>query len=275
MSEADFIERSATFEGVPIKYWETRRTGNHPPLLMLHGSGPGAATHGNWRLVLGPLSECFHVIAGDLIGFGLSGRKRTEPFFDFAQWQRQSNFLLDCFHIDSINVLAHSLSGALALKLAASNSKVRRVLTTGTLGAPFQANPDLDLTWTFPETEADLIRAGRMLVYNPSLIDDAYLEGRKKILYDGEYKKYFQCMFAGSKQPFIDAAVLTMREMQSIKCPVLLVHGRDDRPTPHGVSQALAKGIAQADYVQLAQCGHSVALEHPHKLVDLAKSFFL
>ncbi len=272
---SNFAEHTDLFEGVPVRYWESDGLGEKPPLLLLHGSGPGVGTQGNWRLVLEPLSQSFHVIAGDLIGFGLSGRKQKEPFFDYDMWLRQCEYLLNRFEGDSVNVLGHSLSGSLALKLAARTTKICRVATTGTLGSPVQANPALDVVWTFPETEEDLISAGRTLVYDGALIDQAYIEGRKKILYDGTYKNYFQRMFAGNKQQFIDASVLTEAEVAAIRCPVLLIHGRDDRPISCESSRELATRIPHADYIQLAKCGHSVALEQPEKLIGLAKYFFL
>ena len=269
----ELIQHDTTFEGIPVRYWEAGNAAS-PPLLLLHGSGPGAATHGNWRLVLGPLAEHFHVIAGDLIGFGQSGRKPAPPYFDYPLWSRQSAFLLGLFGRDQVNVIGHSLSGALALKLAGADKRVRRVLTTGSIGAGIRANEETILVWTFPKTEDDLVRAGHALVYDRSLIDATYVAGRKKILYEGDYEAYFGEMFAGDKQAYLDAVVLTDAECAAVTCPVLLVHGRDDRPTPIESSFELARRIPHADLVQLARCGHSVALEHPRKLVGLARWFF-
>ena len=39
------------------------------PILMLHGSGAGASSFGNWHAVMKPLSRRYKVLAGDLIGF--------------------------------------------------------------------------------------------------------------------------------------------------------------------------------------------------------------
>ena len=57
---------------------------------MLHGSGPGAGTIGNWRLVLEPLAARYRITATDLIGFGASGRKTEEPYFDLPLWLASS-----------------------------------------------------------------------------------------------------------------------------------------------------------------------------------------
>jgi 2-hydroxymuconate-semialdehyde hydrolase len=266
------VEKDAEFEGVAIHYWED---GKGLPLLLIHGSGPGASTQGNWRLVLEPLAERYHVLAVDLIGFGLSGRKKQPPYFDFDLWQRQAAFAANLFKEDHIAVLGHSISAALALRLAGRDKRVKKVMTTGAMGARFTPNEHSIRVWTFPETREDLRRAGETLVYDKSVITDAYLDGRMKVLHSGGYAEYFRSMFAGDKQAYIDAAVLSPAELKAVTCDLLMVHGRDDHPFPfEQTTLALSRSLPQADIVALARCGHSPAVEHPDKVMQLARSFF-
>lgn len=264
------VEKETEFEGVPVTYWEG---GEGAPLLLLHGSGPGASTSGNWRLVIDDLAQRFHVIAPDLIGFGKSGRRQMQPYFDFDLWVRQAAFHLNQFG-SRANILGHSLSGAIALRTAATSSRVNKVMTTGSIGAQTVANDDLKTVWSFPDTREDLIRAGKTLVFDHSLITDAYISGREKVLYANNYKEYFEAMFAGDKQLYLDAVVLSRDELSSISCDVLMLHGVDDLPTPIESTYLIARQIGHADVVALARCGHSVALEHPEKLVRIASAFF-
>jgi 2-hydroxymuconate-semialdehyde hydrolase len=263
--------KTVQFEGIPARYWEA---GAGAPLLMLHGSGPGASTHANWRLVIDELQARFHVIAVDLIGFGESGRKAAAPFFDFDLWVRQGNFFLDLFSTPA-NVLAHSLSGAIALKMAATNRKVRRLVTTGSIGAQLTANSQLETVWSFPETREDLIKAGKTLVFDQGLITEAYLVGREKILRAGDYETYYKAMFAGDKQKYLDAVLISTDDLEAISQDVLMLHGIDDLPVPIESTYQLARQIPRADVLALARCGHSVALEHPQKLVSYVSAFFL
>jgi hypothetical protein len=76
-------QHEMTFEGRSVAFYTG---GSGPPLLLIHGSGPGASSIGNWRSVLGPLSESYEVFAMDLLGFGLSDRKAGPPYFDFPMW---------------------------------------------------------------------------------------------------------------------------------------------------------------------------------------------
>jgi len=213
------------------------------------------------------------VIAVDLIGFGMSGRKSTQPYFDIDLWLGQAAHMLGLFQHPKVNVVGHSLSGALALKLAATDERIGKVITTGTMGTAMDCNPATELVWTFPETIEDLRAAGHTLVYDHNLIDETYIEGRKKVLYDGAYKTYFSSMFAGDKQAYVKAATLSSTEVSAIDNPVLLIHGRDDAPIPSDTSIELASRLQNADLVLLAQCSHSVALEHPQKLINLISMF--
>src|SRR5262245_46235413 len=146
------IEKDTMFEGTRVHYWEG---GKGLPILMIHGSGPGASTLGNWRLVMEPLAERYWIIAVDLIGFGLSDRKKVTPYFDLNLWLRQARAMLDLFEKDEVAIVGHSISATIALRLAASDRRVKKVLTTGAMGARFAPNEHTVRTWTFPETRED------------------------------------------------------------------------------------------------------------------------
>ena len=265
-------ERDITVEGHRVHIWEG---GEGFPILMLHGSGPGAGTIGNWRLVLEPLAACYRIMATDLIGFGASGRKQHEPYFDLPLWRRQAQAALDLLPAGEVGVIGHSLSASLALGLAIDNPRVTRVLTTGAMGARARVNRETEICWRFPETRAELREAAEILVHDPTVITDAFLDARMAILHDGEYGPYFRSMFAGDKQRFIDEAVLPAEKLAALTCDVMMLHGRDDRPFPcEENTRVLARHIPKADTFVIAACGHSPALEHPDKLLAAAQMLF-
>lgn len=53
---------------------------------------------------------------------------------------------------ERIGLIGHSLGGALALKLAASEARVSKVMTTATLGAPFPMKKPCGACGPFPPT---------------------------------------------------------------------------------------------------------------------------
>lgn len=266
-------EQHFSFEGIDVAYVEG---GRGFPLLMIHGSGPGASTAGNWARVLGPLSDRFRVHAMDLIGFGKSGRKPAPPYFDFDLWLRQCLAMCRRIEGDRFGIIGHSISGALAFKAAAREPRVAAVLATGTMGAKFPLNEVTARTWTFPRDRAALIEAAKGLIHDHRLIDDAYLATRERILYgDPNYGAYFDSMFGGEKQRFIDATAVAPEDLAAIKARVTMMHGREDRGFPaDATSLVMARSMPQADIVLLGQCSHSIAMEYPAKLIEAAVSLF-
>jgi 2-hydroxymuconate-semialdehyde hydrolase len=268
----NLTERNLTFDGYRVHYLEG---GSRYPLLLIHGSGPGASTIGNWRRVLDPLARHFHVHAMDLIGFGQSDRKRAEPYFDIPMWLRQCRALIDIMPGPHIGVVGHSLSGALALKLATLEPRIAEVLTTACMGAAFPLNAAVEKVWTFPANRDELHRTAEVLIYDKSLIDDAYLDARMKILFeDTTYGAYFSAMFSGNRQSYVDQTVLTPAELAAVRCKVSMLHGRDDAGFPPSVTLSLAERLPQADVTLLARCSHSIAMEQTDKFLAAAYSLF-
>jgi len=52
-------------------------------------------------------------------------------------------------------------------------------------------------------------------------------------------------------------------DLPRIKCPTIVVCGRDDAATPLVLSQEIAAGIPGSDLTVIEQCGHLVTLEKP------------
>jgi 2-hydroxymuconate-semialdehyde hydrolase len=268
---------------VSDRYLEFRGIGVHCieggaglPIMMLHGVGPGTSVEGNFQPILDALTERYRILGVDLIGFGKSQRKASPPYFDFPLWLEQMQFVLDRMEGREIGILGHSCGGALALKLAARNPRVTRVLTTGCAGRSFPVNEHLDLLWTFPRSKQQLHEAMSCALWDKSGLTDAFLEDRLAKLNQPGYKEYFERLFQGDeRQAMIDSWAVTDEELRQIGAEVVMIHGRDDLPMPYEYTTAtLAPLIPRADICLLARCGHSVAVEYPAKVMALARTLF-
>ena len=266
-----YTDRSFEFEGIAVHYVTG---GAGFPILLLHGSGPGASTIGNWRHVLEPLAERFRVYAMDLIGFGRSARKPAPPYFDYDLWLRQARAMLGRIEGQRVGLIGHSLSAAIALELAAAEPRVTQVMTTGAMGARFPLNEHTARIWSFPRDRAELRAAAETLIHDTRLIDETYLANRESVLFAGDYADYFTAMFAGDRQAFIDAAVVPEDRLRTIRCDATLLHGRDDRAFPAAVTMALAEHLPQASVQLIGNCSHSVAMEHPRVFLAAADILF-
>ena len=249
--------------------------GQGRPLLLLHGSGPGASSLGNWRTVMGRLAEHYTVHAMDLIGFGQSDRRPQQPYFDYPMWVRQAQAMLARLGGEEpIGVIGHSLSGSIALTLASSNPRIAAVMTTGTMGTDFVPNDATHRTWRCPRTRDELRAAVGGLIYDKSLIDDAYLAAREPVVFAPGYAEYFDKMFEGDQRRYVRAAVLSEATLKGVTSPVLMLHGRNDKAFPTESTLQIAAQLPQADVLLLSHCSHSVAFEHSETFLVNAKLFF-
>jgi len=54
-------------------------------------------------------------------------------------------------------------------------------------------------------------------------------------------------------------------DLPKIKCPTVVVCGRDEVATPLGFSQEIAAGISGSQLIVIEECGHLITLEKPEE----------
>lgn len=265
-------EKYTELDGIRVRYLEG---GAGFPVLMMHGVGPGTSIEGNFGPVLEPLAERCHVVGIDLIGFGGSGRKPAAPYFDVGLWLRQARAMLDVLPPGPCGVAGHSLGGALALKLAAANPRITKVLTSSTVGASYTIPPALDAFWSPPADREALRQAMLRMVANPAALTDAMIDDRWKLLSSGDYAAYFAELFPAPHQRYLDAAVITDAEFAAIRADVTMLHGRDDQPCPPDLTTlAIARQLPAADVRLLGRCGHNLPRERTQDYLSAALALF-
>jgi 2-hydroxymuconate-semialdehyde hydrolase len=172
-------------------------------------------------------------------------------------------------------VAGHSLGGALALKLAARNPRITKVLTSSAVGASYPVPQALDAFWTPPADRQALRRAMARMVHDPASLTEAMIDDRWKLISTGDYSEYFAAMFARPRQRYIDAAVVTDAECQSIRAKVVMLHGRSDHPCPAELtSLVVAKKLPLADVHLLGSCGHNLPRERTSDYLERAFKLF-
>ena len=105
--------KSVEVEGVRYFYRESGNT-NQETILMIHGFLGSSYDFIN---VMNALKDRFHVIAVDLIGFGLSEKPINFHYAKQNQAQGLVKFL-DTLGIDEVTIMAHSMGGEVSIHLA-------------------------------------------------------------------------------------------------------------------------------------------------------------
>jgi 4,5:9,10-diseco-3-hydroxy-5,9,17-trioxoandrosta-1(10),2-diene-4-oate hydrolase len=240
-------------------------------VLLLHGGGPGASAWSNFGRTLGVLSEQFHVLAVDQVGFGQSSKPTEFAKQFFAASADTLAELLDQLNIERAHCVGNSLGGGTAVRLALDHpGRAGRLvlMAPGGLGLNVLApDPTEGIKKLFafgappgpsPEKLADFLRT---LVFDQSMITDELVAERYKYAADPETLAAMRAMGASFMKPGAAQQAMLWRDAYKLRQRVLLVWGREDRVNPLDGALVALKLIPRAELHVFGGCGHWAMLE--------------
>lgn len=244
-----------------------------PPLLMLHGSGPGVSAWANWRLALPVLAQERRVLAPDLLGFGDTDRPAGVRYTMDA-WVQQGLDLLDALALPQVDLVGNSFGGALALALAIrAPQRVRRLVLMGSVGVPFTITPGLDAVWGYQPSIAAMRGLLDLFAYDRSLVNDELAQLRYQASIQRGYQEAFAAMFPAPRQQWVDAMAHPEAAIRALPHETLVLHGREDRIIPLSNSLTLADWIPNSQLHVFGHCGHWTQIEHAARFNRLVADF--
>jgi 2-hydroxy-6-oxonona-2,4-dienedioate hydrolase len=255
--------------------------GDGPPLLLLHGSGPGVSSWANYRGNMGVFAEHFRVLALDFPGFGRSYSPDANPVM--AAPGAVTSFL-DALGLESVAIVGNSMGGGVAAQVAASQpERVSRLVTIGGVGVPiFSASPPegikLLVEFVDDPTRDRLVKWMESMVYDTSLITEEFVQMRWEQAtdpeaLDGIRRMYNQQLLANFRLVAGNPASLAM--LPKIQAPTLLTWGRDDRVTPMDGALGPMRFIPRCELHVFYDCGHWAMIERKDEFESVVLSFLL
>jgi 2-hydroxymuconate-semialdehyde hydrolase len=245
-----------------------------PPLLLLHGSGPGVTATANWRPVIPALSASRRVVAPDQLGFGgtATGEPRT---YGRTAWTDHALALLDTLGIGTIDVIGNSMGGAIALSIATARPEaVRRIVLMGSMGVAMALPLGLDAVWGYTPGMEQMRRVIGLFAHDRGLITDELVEMRYQASLDPPVRDSWEAMFPEPRQRWVDDLALSGAELRAIRAPALMVHGRDDRVVPWRSSSAqLVDLLPDSRLHVLSGCGHWTMIERTADFLAVVQPF--
>ncbi|SDN66855.1 2-hydroxy-6-oxonona-2,4-dienedioate hydrolase [Streptomyces sp. cf386] len=259
-------------------------TGDGPPVLLLHGGGPGASGVSNYARNIGELAKEYRVIVPDLPGYGRStkGVDGTDPFGYLADGIRG---LMDRLDLDKAHLVGNSYGGACALRLALDTpDRADRMVLMGPGGiGTTRALPTPGLTSLLNYYGGDgpsrlklekFIR--NHLVFNAAEVPDSVIDARYEASIDPEV-----VAAPPLRRPSGPNALRTLwkmdftrdKRLSRLPVPTLVLWGAADRVNRPSGGRMLAERMPNCDLYEVANTGHWVQWERAELFNSLCADF--
>jgi pimeloyl-ACP methyl ester carboxylesterase len=249
-------------------FYEVR--GDGEPLLLIAGF---ACDHLIWSLVEPSLTSRYRVISFDNRGVGQSSA--PDRPYSIPQMAQDAAALLEEMGVREVHVAGYSMGGQIAQELALAHpDKVLSLLLLSSCAKGDERGKSLIETFgelprlVDPRTSARIIFP--WLYTNAFFSKPEALEQLMKWLIECPFPTTPQGMYHQSRAI---AAFDTVARLGAIRCPTLVLVGKEDILVPSSFSEQLAEGIPNAELVVLEKTGHGLLIETPEAVATVMLDF--
>jgi 2-hydroxymuconate-semialdehyde hydrolase len=259
MTDSDHPEIGSYVDagGIKTNYLEA---GAGPPVVLVHGSGPGVTAYANWRLTIPDLAPHFRVLAPDMAGFGFSDK--PDVVANMARWVGQLTGFLDALGIERASVVGNSFGGGIGIRLAVDHpGRVDRLVLMGSVGISFPITEGLDHVWGYQPSLENMRRILDYFAYSRELVSDELAEVRYRAALAPGVQEAFSAMFPAPRQRWVEAMATPEDKIRAIRHETLIIHGREDKVIPLDNAYRLLGLIERSELHVFGRCGHWSQIE--------------
>jgi pimeloyl-ACP methyl ester carboxylesterase len=228
---------------------------SHPPVFILPGLLEDA--------------DAFHALINglrDLAPVRIADMIRGESIADFAR------FALGQMPPEPVHLVGHSMGGYVALEIMRQAPKrVAKLALLNTHARPDSAEATENRRRLMALADQDFMAVIKALM--PKLMTEAHLK-------DPALAGIISSMaLAVGKEAFIRQQTAIIARIDSrphlgaIRCPTLVIAGREDQLMPVALLEELAAGIPGARLEVLEACGHMAPMESPREVIALLREW--
>lgn len=278
------------YKGLPVS---CRKTGDGPPLLMLHGWGSSARVMMPLANALSDIRTCY---VPDLPGFGATPPS-PEPWGidDYTDMVRA--FATEVAG-GPVDVLGHSFGGRITLKWAARSGRgasavsaagsgpqgrsaegaasgdgpvpeIQKIIITGGAGM----KPRRSFSYYRRRTTAMILKAP-FAVLPGALKTKAQQWLRTTSIWKSLGSSDYQKLDGVMRETFVRTVSEHLEHfLPEISHDVLLLWGREDEATPWYQAERMDKGLRKGALVGIDRAGHYAFLDQPDRFQRIARAF--
>jgi len=249
-------------------------------VLFIHGLGSSSLA---WRDIPDALSQYFHTITIDLIGFGASEKPETADYTIKGFSKFIEDFLKERIGIEKkehkkINIVGHSLGGYIAAQVAIENKKMIEKLvlidSSGLLEGPTQLLKDYRVAATEvnPVTRYEKVkRVLEDLYAGPSRLLPVAVDLFEYTIEKPGAKHAFEAAFDNSTTTQIEQE--GFQQIDDIPC--LVIWGEKDNLIPIEYYYKFRQKLPKAKYETITDAGHSPFIEKTALVYEKLRTFLM
>lgn len=250
----------------------TIKAGQGNPLLLIHGSAPGASALVSWKLNIEPLAASgFTVVAYDQPGFG-----HTDNPKDHSMEYRvaHAKSLIEKLNLDRFHLIGNSQGAYIAARIALENERARGLVlvSSGTLAPKGSAESDAlsqkhseELAAYRPSIEN--MRALTMgTLFDKELVSEELVRERYEMSTGKNLEAQLARRKAAGARPLHD-------ELKRLKSKTLILWGNNDRGAAVERAFLLFQSIPNAELHVFDRCAHWVQWDQASRFNRIVADF--
>jgi 2-hydroxy-6-oxonona-2,4-dienedioate hydrolase len=276
------ITEESTGKDIQTKKWKLHynEAGAGHPVIMLHGTGPGATGWSNFSRNVEGLASKYRMIALDAPGWG--GSDPIDPSQEARGLAHAESIklLMDELGIEKAALVGNSMGGGTTLQFCALYpERLSHMITMGAgvpavtpnIFSPAGMSEGIRIireTYLDPTPE-NFRRLVSIMVYDSSFVTDELCQMRS----DNALKSQenLNNWLKPAKAGMSPAEIAT--KVAAYKGPSLFIHGRDDRVVPMEGTLRLVGMVADSSAHIFNRCGHWCQIEHADAFNALLDGF--
>jgi pimeloyl-ACP methyl ester carboxylesterase len=256
--------------------------GEGEPLVLIHGSGAGAAGLTNWEPVIAPLAERYHVYVPDLIGAGYTDKPAMQ--YSYGALVEHLAGFVDALNLGPVGLVGGSVGAYVGIKYALDHpARVRgaALIGSGTLSEMLGLrDAHAEKIPGYDGTRESMRARVAVMINNPAALTDALVDARVAVAAQPGYmaaleslNRYKSEILAGdaSEQQLCDLRPRLPR----LAVPWCLIWGADDRSAPvETVGRGLRGLFPDVPLYVVEGSGHQVQFDQPAACARVLLEFF-
>jgi 2-hydroxy-6-oxonona-2,4-dienedioate hydrolase len=280
------ITEQSTGRDIQTKKWKLHynEAGTGHPVIMLHGTGPGATGWSNFSRNVEGLASKYRMIALDAPGWG--GSDPIDPTKESRGLAHAESvkLLMDELGIEKAALVGNSMGGGITLQFCALYpERLSHMITMGS-GVP-AVIPNVFTPAGLTEgiriirecyenpTPENFRRLVSIMVYDSSFVTDELCQMRSdNALKSQENLTNWLKGFGPAATPGMAPAEV-ISKVAAYKGPSLFIHGRDDRVVPMENTLRLVSLVQDSAAHIFNRCGHWCQIEHADAFNALLDGF--